>query len=304
MKEILKDSISNISYTIYVDGVATDATDDIHVTVTRAGVKVVDNQVATHVEDGLYKFLLPTSTVVAGDTIPVTTAEGLLQATWTFSIGTNTLSVSEYYDVVTPYSTWDYFTTELGDKITYKDYLECERVSRYIINSHCGQEFGQEYTTYVVEGHGTNSLALPRILQTLDSVTWVSNPIPRPGETIGSSNEFAWEVINGWTIRQQPYAHDPSVNHTHRDRFTRNRSYNVSGMWGYPAVPTEVEEASKILTADFLCKEAKYRDKYLESIKMGDWRIQFAEGAFIGTGNVKADKLLHDFVLNPGIGLI
>ena len=306
MKEILINSISNVSYTIYVDGVATDATGNVNVTVTRAGVKVVDNQVATKVtgETGAYKYLLPTTTTVDGETVDVTTAEGILQVTWTFSVGTTSLSLSEYYDVVTPYSDWNYFKLELGDNITYGTYLECERVSRHIINSHCGQEFGQEYTTYVVEGHGTNSLALPRVLQTLDTVTWVNNPVPRPGDAVGSTQPYAWEVIGGWTIRQQPYAHDPNITHSHRDRFIRNRSYNVSGMWGYQAVPTEVEEASKILTADFMCKGAKYRDKYLDNIKMGDWRIQFAAGAFEGTGNVKADQLLRDYVLTPGVGLI
>jgi hypothetical protein len=307
MKEILVNSISNISYTIYVDGVATAATGDVHVTVLRNGIKVVDNVVATSVNDatGKYKYLLPISVVVDDEPVSVVDTEGILQATWTFTVDSTTLAVTEYYDVVTPYSSWDYFLGELGENISYKTYLECERVARHIINSHCGQEFGQEYTTYAVEGHGTNSLALPRRLQTLDKVTWVSNPIPRPGDAIGSGAEYAWETVGeGWTIRQQPYPHDLNLVHTHKDRFIRNRTYNVSGLWGWPGIPTEVEEASKILTADFMCKEAKYRDKYLDNIKMGDWRIQFTAGAFIGTGNVKADQLLRDYVLTPGIGLI
>jgi hypothetical protein len=308
MKEILVNTISNIEYKIYVDGILTDATGSVHVTVYKGDTKVVDNQLATTVGgvDGTYKYLLPTSTTVGSEDISVTTSEGILKATWSFSVGSNNLSVTEYYSVVTPYCLWEYFAPASPDTTpTYQDYLECERVARFIINSYCGQEFGQEFTTYAVEGHGTNSLALPRHLQTLDTVTWTDNPVPRSGTVIGWNYPYAWEIVaSGWTIRQQPYPHDLIVTDACGPRFIRNRTYNVSGLWGYSAVPTPVEEAAKILIADFMCKEAKYRDKYLDNIKMGDWRIQFAAGAFEGTGNAKADELLSDYRLTPGIGLI
>lgn len=308
MKEILTNSISKVEYKIYIDGVLTDATGDVLVTVSRGGVKVVDNQVATvpSATDGTYQYLLPTSSTVDGEEVSVTTTEGILEVTWSFTIGSNDLAVKEYYQVVTPYCSWEYFApSQVGDTIpTYQQYRECERVSRHIINSYCGQEFGQEYTTYAVEGHGTNSLALPRRLQTLDTVTWTGNSYARPGESIGYDYPYAWEVVGSWTIRQQPYARGIDPVYNREARFIRNRTYNVAGMWGYPGIPTPVEEASKILTADFMCKEAKYRDKYLDNIKMGDWRIQFAAGAFNGTGNAKADELLLDYRLTPGLGLI
>jgi hypothetical protein len=308
MKEILVNSISNVEYKIYVSGVLTNATGDVRVTVYKGEIKVVDNQIATAVVgvNGTYKYLLPTNTTVDGDELSVTTSEGILKVTWSFSVGSNELSITEYYCVVTPYCLWEYFDPADPETTpTYQDYLECERVARFIINSFCGQEFGQEYTTYAVEGHGTNSLAMPRHLQTLDTVTWTDNIVPRSGEVIGWQYPYAWEIVaSGWTIRQQPYPHDLIVTNRYGPRFIRNRTYNVAGLWGYVSVPTAVEEAAKILVADFLCKEAKYRDKYLDNIKMGDWRIQFAAGAFTGTGNAKVDELLLDYRLNPGIGLI
>lgn len=308
MKEILVNSLSNVGYKIYVDGVLTDATGSVTVTVSKGGVKVVDAVDATPVsgETGTYKYLLPNAVTVDSESIPVTTQEGILEVAWSFTLSANTFKVTEYYDVVTPYSSWDYFAPVAPNTTpTYETYLECERVARFIINSYCGQEFGQELTTYAVEGHGTNSLAMPRKLQILDSVVYVYNPVPRPGEVIGYNYPYAWEVVaGGWTIRQQPYAHEMRVDCNPDPRFKRNKTYNVKGLWGYPGVPTEVEEASKILVADFMCREAKYRDKYLDNIKMGDWRIQFTSGAFQGTGNVKADQLLLDYRLSPGIGLI
>jgi hypothetical protein len=53
-----------------------------------------------------------------------------------------------------------------------------------------------------------------------------------------------------------------------------------------------------------MCQDHKYRDKYLQSIKMGDWRIQFHDLAFNGTGNATADKLLLDYRIYPGVGII
>lgn len=308
MKEILINSISNVEYKIYVDGILTDANGDVRVTVYKEDVRVVDNQIATTASgvDGTYRYLLPTVVEVDDEEVSVTTTEGILKVTWTFTVASTTLTVTEYYDVVTPYCQWDYFAPVSPNTTpTYQDYLECERVARFIINSTCGQEFGQEYTMYAVEGHGTNSLALPRHLQVLDAVTWANNPVPRSGEVIGWNYPYSWELIaGGWTLRQQPYANDMIVTNYHRPRFIRNRTYNVSGLWGYQSVPTEIVEASKILTADFMCKEAKYRDKYLDNIKMGDWRLQFVSGAWTGTGNAKVDQLLTDYKLTPGIGLI
>jgi hypothetical protein len=308
MKELLINSLSNIKYKIHVEGVLTDATGNVLVTVSRGETKLIDNQIATAVSDtdGTYKYLLPSYVVIDDETIPVTTAEGILEVVWTFTLNSNNFIVKEYYNVVTPYCSWEYFEPiSPNTEPSYSDYLECERIARFIINSYCGQEFGQEYTTYAVEGHGTNSLALPRKLQTLDTVTWTGNDIQRPGNVIKYNYPYAWEVVgSGWTIRQQPYARGIDPVYNINSRFIRNRTYNVAGVWGYQSVPTAVEEASKILTADFMCKEAKYRDKYLDNIKMGDWRIQFAAGAFNGTGNAKADDLLIDYRLMPGLGLI
>src|ERR1044072_171699 len=306
MKEVLVNSLSNAEYKIYLDGQLTDASGDVTVTVTRAGVKVLEEVVATKVSDttGTYKVLLPLTVTIDDEVIPVTTKEGILEVTWNFTLSSNSMSVIEYYDVATPYSEWAYFQSSTGP--SYVDYLECERVSRFIINSYCGQEFGQEETVSAVEGHGTIALALPRRLQLLNSVTYIYNPVVRSGQVIGSTGP-AWEIFAyGWTIRQQPYPCEYNLDPTysHDSRFRRNRTYNIDGLWGYASVPGPVVEASKILTADFLCREAKYRDKYLANITTGDWRLEFVDGAWQGTGNAKVDQLLLDYRLSPGIGLI
>jgi len=302
MKELLKNSISSVHYKIYVDGVLTDATSDVTVKVDRAGVEVVPSTVVpvTAVGEAEYKKVLPITTTIDGESVGVLTDEGVLDVTWSFTVGGQDFTVTEEYDVVTPYCDWDYFSATT----TYAEYLECERVARYLIHVYCGQEFGQEYTTYAVEGHGTRSLALPRRLQTLETVTWIEDgSVIRPGNVIGS--DFVWELVGeNWTIRRQPQRRRLDPIYSCDRLFERNVTYNVKGVWGYSSVPTPVEEAAKILVADLLCTERKYRDKYLDNIKMGDWRLQFTAQAFQGTGNVIADQLLKDYRLNPGVGLI
>jgi hypothetical protein len=102
MKEILINSISNVEYKIYVDGVLTDATGAVRVTIYKDETKVVDNQLATAVGSvhGTYKYLLPTSITVDAEDIPVTTSEGTLKVTWSFTLGSNNVSITEYYSVV------------------------------------------------------------------------------------------------------------------------------------------------------------------------------------------------------------
>lgn len=304
MKEILSNSISQVEYKIYVNGVLTDATGNVTLSVYRDGFKVVDSVTATKPGSttGTYTYILPMLVVIDTETIPVVTTEGELEVQWSFTVSSKTLEVSDRYVVVTPYSKWEYFSAVT----TYQEYLECERVARHIINSYCGQEFGQENTTYALEGHGQNSLSLPRKLQTLESITWINVEFPyRPGGVIGYDLPYAWELYsNGWSIRRQPYYDRIDPLYNPRYAFRRNITYNVKGLWGYPGVPTPVEEASKIIVADLLCPDHKYRDKYLDNIKMGDWRIQFTSGAFVGTGNATADHLLADYRLTPGIGMV
>lgn len=306
MKEILVNSISNVEYRIFVDGVPADASAIPKVTVKKAGATVVDNQDATKPADttGLYRYLLPATATVDGEVLGVITEEGILDVTWSFTVSSQTFEITEQYDVVTPYAPWSYFMPESGTEPSYQDYLECERVVRYIINAHCGQEFGQEYAVLGVEGHDTNALLLPRRLQVFEEVEWSSADTLRPGGLIGVT-EQDWEVIaDGWVLRSQPYPYGRRVDYPDRSRFVRNRTYNVTGLWGYPSVPTSVQEAAKILIADLMCADHKYRDRYLDNIKMGDWRLQFTAGAFERTGNVLADQLLVDYRISPSIGLV
>lgn len=296
MNELIKNSINTIKYTVMVDGQITAAT-DMNVTISKNGAVVVALTPVTPVSDGVFKYVLPTS---------LTGVEGVLDVTWSFNIGSSALSIDEQYIVVTPYCNWEYFKpVDPATTPTYQDFVECERVARFIINTYCSQSFGYEETTLPVEGHGEDSLPLNRRLDNLEKIDWFNNNTIRPGEVIGINDPDRWEVAaDGWVVRRVPTRTtiDPVWNP--QSKFKRNVVYMVTGKWGWKSVPAEVQEASKILIADLLCQDHKYRDKYLKSFSTADTRMQFSELVWSGTGNALADELLREYRVVPSIGMI
>lgn len=296
MKELLVNNLSNVEYIIYVDGVATNADGAVVAKAFLNGATTGTTLTVTSPSTGKYKALVPMSMV---------SAEGQVRIEWSFALQSNPIVLSEEYVVVTPYAPWSYFQ----GKAAYTDYLECERVARKIIDWYCGQTFGKIQAIYSVEGSDTNGLRMPRRLLSLTEVRWqdvYTNPnvITAPSPYDGWV-EYTWELVaNGWVLRTPRSRNRLDAAYPSKFSFKRNTSYNVEGIWGYSSVPTNVEEAAKIIIANLLCKDQKYRDKYLESIETGDWTIKFMEEAFDGTGSVTADQLLKDYRMFPGIGVI
>lgn len=301
MKEITVNSLYKAKYGIYIDGAPTDATGAVKLSAYRDNLTIFSEQTVTRDALGKYSYILPPHAIINTVDTPITTTEGILKLVWHFTLNTYDMSVVEEYSIVTAYARWEDFQATAA----YADFLETERVVRFVIHSYCGQTFGQQKTVYAVEGHGENSLSLPRRLISLDSVKFLQNPIPRPGEMIGFVMNMPWEITaDGWVIRQQPQMNnlDPVLDPP--ARFQRNMKYNVTGTWGYEGVPTAVEDAAKILVADYLCPDSKYVSRYIKDVKMSDWELEFADGAFKGTGNSIADSLLLDYRLDPGVGMI
>jgi len=296
MKELLVNNLSTVEYIIYVDGIETNADGSVIAKAFLNGATSSTTLTVTSPSTGKYKALVPMSMVLE---------EGEVRIEWSFALQSNPVVLSEYYAVVTPYAPWSYFK----GKAPYADYLECERVARKVIDWYCGQTFGKIDATYSVEGSDTNGLRLPKRLISLVEVRWedvYTNPsvIVAPSPYDGWV-EYTWEVVaDGWILRTPRSRKRIDAVYPSIFSFKRNTTYSVEGMWGYSSVPTNVEEAAKIIIANLLCKDQKYRDKYLESISTGDWDIKFMKDAFEGTGSVTADQLLKDYRMFPGIGVI
>jgi hypothetical protein len=79
------------------------------------------------------------------------------------------------------------------------------------------------------------------------------------------------------------------------NRFVDGVEYVVEGVWGYQDVPGDVKQAARLLVQDYSCDESLWRERYIDSVRAGDWRFEFNAQAFAGTGNVQADQILSGY---------
>ena len=59
----------------------------------------------------------------------------------------------------------------------------------------------------------------------------------------------------------------------------------------------------KLLVNDYACGEQMYRDRFLQSYKNADWRLQYYSAAYYDTGNARANLLLAPWVVS-GISVV
>jgi hypothetical protein len=199
---------------------------------------------------------------------------------------------------------------EVWDTATNAEVVMIEKAVRHIIQSYTGQEFGRFIGVQEVKGTGSSLLGLPRRLLSIETFDGVEVP----------ASAFSIEA-GGYTLRYYPWGVPPvkadyyglhmhtggvihNPNHVKYQTFAENRTYKISGHWGWESVPDPVREAAKLLVNDYACADAQYRDRYLVSMTAADWRIQFYSGAYLRTGNVRADQLLADYVVTRGWGVI
>lgn len=289
MKEIHKQSLTTLKHTIFVNGVPTDASGNVTVTVDS---NILGNATKTNGKVGEYTMLLPSS---------YNSVENIINVTWSFTVSSQNFVIEESYDVVTPYVEWiEFYSDFAGFGKTFEDYLEAEKVARYIINSYCGQSFGKREAVYEVDGSGGDALILPERLLELEDVSWYEEP-----NVIYVDQEIPWEQSgDGWILRKRFDYSDPSPIKSDSIRFKRNHIYFIDGLWGWNSVPAEISEAAKILVGSYVCPDITYRNRYLESIKSGDWRIQISKAAWQGTGDANVDDILKDFRSFIAFGVI
>lgn len=245
--------------------------------------------------------------------LPYINDEGTVVVNWSFTTqtfaGTETVTVRDTYDVVTPILS-DAEIKAIHPNATPGEITRIEKATRHIINAHTGQRFGRFVGTHEVRGSGSYALQLPARLQSLTDVNGATN-----------ANLYFQIDGDGYVLHHFPYGVPPvkadyyglhmhvggvihNPNHVKWADFNKNMVYKINGVWGWDEVPAQVREAAKLLINDYACADTNYRDRYLTSMTAADWRIQFHSGAFLKTGNVRADQLLNDFVLKRGWAVI
>lgn len=250
----------------------------------------------------LVRFPIPHSVVVE---------EGKYKLVISYTVDSQPYTRTIHFHVATPYLDYwelrEILTEEEG--FTDDEVWKVERAARYIINVMCGQEFGYSYKTVRFIGESGTALSLPERLISIDKLDEGGNAIFDVDNDIGIGQFVitgtgwflkrpSW-ANNSWTPDYDYYTSDPIVAPPIRGgRYTNDVEYSITGWFGYEEVPEAIKEAMKLLVNDYACAEQMYRDRFLESMKSADWRLQFNQGAYRKTGNARANVLLSPYVVN------
>jgi len=217
-----------------------------------------------------------------------TQAETDLTVTWTFTIDDVTTSTEHHYSVITPYVN----TNQVRDansslsNMTDQEITALERRVRLVINAYCGTSFGRRRKTLRIVSR-TAQLTLPENLIIGESVRVLDRVIPY--DNFIRSGVSDWDNYNPKTDSFDGVIRPPATG------YAVGEVIEITGIWGYKKIPTQVEVAATILINDYSCDESLWRDRYISAIRAADWRFDYNSLAFQGTGNVQADQLLNEY---------
>jgi hypothetical protein len=223
----------------------------------------------------------------------------------------DTLSIHRPY--VNPYTLGE--TEEEDEEAVYK-----ERIARLIIDSITG---GFYYTDDTIEtaGLGGDFLAMPNRINRVNFVyrnnvkvydrfaaedvkqdVYVITPdhaaitIKKDGIynrhqslpkvlPLGASDSF-----NLYSDSNDPIAALTKIREF--DLFPRDYDYVVTGEFGWPVVPQDIQDATRMLVDDISCNKLQYVSQYIKEYKTDQFTIKYDDLAVKGTGNMIVDKIL------------
>lgn len=125
-----------------------------------------------------------------------------------------------------------------------------------------------------------------------DPVNEVVGPIVRQeGEPVGvglaNSDSFnLYETDDGYGF--VPVKYMPT--------FPSHWNYLMFVETGYPVVPADIQEATRLLMSDIECGKLEYYKRYIASYSTDQYRFQMDKAAFEGTGNLLVDRILEKYL--------
>lgn len=215
----------------------------------------------------------------------------------------------------------------LGD--TYEEDTEAEyneRIARAIIDSITGG-FYYTYDTIELTGLGGDYLAVPGRINRINHVyknnmlvynRFASASVVQDEYIVTQDNSAITIKQEGLYNRSQskpvdlPLAASDSFNLYNDsddpiaaltkvrefDLFPQDYDYIIVGEFGYPVVPLDIQEATKMLINDLECGKLNYIDKYITEYKTDQFTVKYSDMAWKGTGNRMVDQILQGYTNN------
>lgn len=231
-----------------------------------------------------------------------TDACGIIKVIWKYDISSVTNTKIDYLKVYQPYvssSDVELEYPELSNKLDNFDSIE--RKIRGIIDTYCGQTFDfYPNRKLAVDGSGRDYLhvyyridSFTKIMRNTDAeVTSYVEKAPESEFFLRKKRHFDG-VIDG---AKEIVLFDDGYTATVSSRFFNKRStYFVTGDFGWPYIPSNVNEAAKLLVADYLNQDSDYRRHNVVFQGTGPVQTTFKNDLIGTTGNLDADVLLIDY---------
>ncbi|MCA1799843.1 MAG: hypothetical protein LC650_00930 [Actinobacteria bacterium] len=289
--EIYRNEVSVVRHYPSVSGESVTATGAVQTTVyDMEGVEVYS--VAATLIDNYYEAVIPPA---------VSATQTDFDLVWEYTIdfrgGTYPVEIHEPLRAGTAYAPLAQLGSMEGlEGLSPFELRNMERLVAGVIDVYCNQTFNRENgKAYVIQGQDSDQLALPKRIINLTDVEVLDDPSPTQSYSVLDYTTFDPDAP--WTLRRKRTAYvGRSINPVSRYRFFKYPDlYRVSGDWGWNMVPPDVTRAATLLVQDYFCDDAKYREKFIDNIRAGDWRMEFRATGDETTGNANADMLLTGY---------
>lgn len=120
----------------------------------------------------------------------------------------------------------------------------------------------------------------------------------KPQMPIGASDSFALQGDNYDAI-------DSLTEYRGAALFPKDYDYIVYADFGWPVVPQDIQEATRMLVDDIKCNKLTYVNRYVSDYQTDQFRIRYSDLASQGTGNMMVDRILSSYTAqNFKIGVL
>lgn len=187
-------------------------------------------------------------------------------------------------------------------------YWGFERRARLMIDAIVG---GFYYEDIVVQQNGLGSDMLPLGWRVCKVLKVVENNVTM--YEVGATDNIATYTMSANMQSLLLYSNEevnefeggpvaPSANSDSYDNpnyrtvaFPNGYDYTVQLETGWPSIPGDIQEVTKIIMEDLACDAPNYVQKYVREYETKDFRADFQRSAFAGTGNLVVDQILQKY---------
>lgn len=82
------------------------------------------------------------------------------------------------------------------------------------------------------------------------------------------------------------------------DLFPSGYDFTITGEFGYPVVPSDIQDATRMLMNDISCNNLSYVNKYITEYRTDQFTVKYSDLAWQGTGNRIVDQILQGYTTN------